>query len=158
MTDDSMNLTISSIVAVLTRKRGTPTAKTHERSERNNPKPKRAIQDETTYTTTTGWRRVAHVTLVQHQHCRVCNATISAIAGEFTEFVNARMRSTIRTHRLHELCHGSTSIAPLPVRVDEAHVDIAECAACISLSRHVDDLLAALNVCDTPTTQQELFQ
>lgn len=161
---ETLDLNISSIIAVLNRKKGTrehtkatasaETQKAQARAAANAAVHRALARDEfEDYSPRAGWRMVAHVALVQHQHCRCCGDSVSSIAGEFTEHVNVRLRARAMISRLHHLDEFS-----LPTRVEEAHVDIAQCAACLRLSRTADDLLVALESPDSITQQQELFQ
>lgn len=101
-----------------------------------------------------GWRPVATVHRVHHQHCRTCLQDISYIANEFTRFRNARLRSQVDAP---ETGHVDDLGFPLPQVVTEHSNEVEYCAACLRLSRRVDDLADAIVALTGRPLQQPLW-
>lgn len=89
-----------------------------------------------------GFEAVRRVTRVHHQACRCCGVVVSYIANVFTEFESKRLRAKVQAPEA--VFHDSLGFE-IPHEVEEFSHHTEQCAACIRLSRKVDDLLEVVD-------------
>jgi hypothetical protein len=102
-----------------------------------------------------GWQPVATVHRVHHQHCRACIGTVSYIANEFTRMRNDRLRLRLDVAQLHT--QDELGI-PLPAVVEQHHVYVELCAACLMLVQRVNELAECVAAVTGKPMQRSLWQ
>lgn len=85
-----------------------------------------------------GYKPTRRITWIINEHCLNCPGSVSYIGNTFTEFYNRRLRARVQSAEAvtHDLLGNE-----LPVEIEEAHHDVEYCAACLRLSRRVEDHL-----------------
>jgi hypothetical protein len=102
-----------------------------------------------------GYRAVRRITWIINEHCDNCINCVSYVGNTFVEFHNRRLKATVQSAEAvtHDE-HGQE----LPVAVEESHHSVALCAACLRLSRRVEDHLMAALINGVPKQTDLSFQ
>lgn len=89
-----------------------------------------------------GYRATRRITWIINEHCDNCISTVSYVGNTFVEFYNRRLKATVQS--AEAITHDERG-QELPVAIEESHHSVELCAACLRLSRRVEDhLMAAL--------------
>lgn len=101
-----------------------------------------------------GWKPVHRTTWIITECCDNCLSKVSYVGNTFTVFENKRLRSKIQAPEL--ITHDELGFE-LPQLVDEAEHTVPLCAACLRLSKRVEDHIAAALINGVPKQVPLIF-
>lgn len=102
-----------------------------------------------------GYRAVRRITWIINEHCDNCVNCVSYVGNTFVEFYNRRLRARVQS--AEAVTHDEAG-NPLPIELEEHHHTIEHCAACLRLSRKVEDHLAIALLNGVPKQTPLQFQ
>lgn len=102
-----------------------------------------------------GYRPLRRVTWLIDEYCDNCHGTISYVGNVFTEYFNRKLRAKVFTPEA--VTHDENG-KELPHELEQAYHTVPFCAACLRLSRRVEDHLNTALINGVPKQNHLQFQ